>query len=60
VLNDISRGIYQPVRYAGNIRTGKKLLEIEGKGVLVSDPLRTELALMGRWIEDSILLRWAP
>jgi len=59
VLSDIGRAIRQPVRYAGNARTGKKLFEIAGPDVLVSGTLWTELALMGRWIEDSILLRWA-
>ena len=59
VLSDIGRGIRQPVKYAGNARTGKKLFEIAGEDVLVSGNLWTELALMGRWIEDSVLLRWA-
>jgi SAM-dependent methyltransferase len=59
VLRDIGRGIRQPVQYAGNARTGKKLFEIVGTDILVSGSLWTELALMGRWIEDSILLRWA-
>jgi SAM-dependent methyltransferase len=59
VLSDIGRGIRQPVKYAGNTRTGKKLFTISKKALLVSGTLWTELALMGRWIEDSILLRWA-
>jgi hypothetical protein len=59
VVSDIGRGIRQPVQYAGNARTGKKLFEIVGTDVLVSGSLWTELALMGRWIKDSILLRWA-
>ncbi|POR04024.1 hypothetical protein AU468_04205 [Alkalispirochaeta sphaeroplastigenens] len=59
VLNDIGHSIRQPVQYAGNARTGKKLFEIAGGELYIGGTLWTELALMGRWIEDSILIRWA-
>ncbi len=59
VLSDIRSGIRQPVQYAGNSRTGKELFEIIGRELYIGGNLWTELALMGRWIEDSILIRWA-
>ncbi len=59
LIGVISRAIEQPVRYAGNDRTGKNLFEKSGRAIIISGPLWTELALMGRWVEDSVLLRWA-
>jgi hypothetical protein len=59
VYPDIRRAIAQPVKYAGNARTGKQLFEMRGSSVITRGSLWTELALMGRWIEDSVLLRWA-
>ncbi|MEX2445190.1 MAG: methyltransferase domain-containing protein [Alkalispirochaeta sp.] len=59
VYRDIRRAIGQPVKYAGNARTGKQLFEMYGSAVITRGSLWTELALMGRWIEDSVLLRWA-
>ena len=51
--------IQQPIRYAGNQRTGKHLFAYERGAVLIDGAVWTELSLMGRWIEDSVLLRWA-
>ena len=59
-VQTLMRGaIRQPVRYAGNERTGKHLFDYAHGAVLVEGSIWTELSLMGRWIEDSVLLRWA-
>ena len=63
ILKEVRRktrsAIQQPVRYAGNDRTGKKLFEYDDGSVLVPATLWRELALMSRWIVDSVVLRWA-
>jgi SAM-dependent methyltransferase len=59
LLRNIAKGIGQPVKYAGSTRTGKNLFAITNQDVVLSGEMWTELATMGRWIEDSVLLRWA-
>lgn len=48
-----------PVVHAGRSSGGRALLGIEGGDILVPSDLWREIALMGHWIEDSLLLRWA-
>lgn len=47
-----------PVTYAGGAR-GEQLFGYERGSVLVSAPLWRELSLMGHWIQDALILRWA-
>ena len=51
--------IQQPVRYAGNDRTGKKMFSYSKGRVSLPGAIWRESALLGRWIEDSVLIRWA-
>ena len=55
----IRTAIQQPIRYAGNDRTGKALFSFESNRIYLPGEMWTELALMGRWIEDSVVIRWA-
>ena len=50
--------IQGPVRYAGNKNTGR-VFNQSGDFIVFSADLWKEFALMGKWIEDSIILRWA-
>ena len=51
--------IRQPVRYAGNQRSGKMLVSYAvGRGSLPAE-IWTDLSLLRRWIEDSVIIRWA-
>ena len=56
---EIRTAIRQPIRYAGNDRTGKALFSFESNRIFLPGEMWTELALMGRWIEDSVVIRWA-
>lgn len=47
-----------PVRHAGGSLLARMFRE-EGGDVLVAAPLWSELSLMGHWIQDALLLRWA-
>ncbi|MFP4432467.1 MAG: methyltransferase domain-containing protein [Spirochaetaceae bacterium] len=58
-IQKVRLGIAQPVQYAGNERTGAKVFRKEGKQILMPAELWAELSVMGRWIADSIVLRWA-
>ncbi len=55
-LGKIKAGIRQPVQYAG---TEKKVFRGEGSNILIPADLWQEFSLMGKWFEDSILMRWA-
>ncbi|GAB6088784.1 methyltransferase domain-containing protein [Spirochaeta dissipatitropha] len=55
----ILTAIRQPVRYAGNQRTGTRIFHAEDRNVFLPAEIWRELALLGRWVEDSILIRWA-
>lgn len=59
VRSKVRSAIQQPIRYAGNDRTGKKLFAYVAGDALVPAALWRELALMSRWIIDSVVLRWA-
>ena len=58
-LAKLRSGIAQPVQYAGNDRTGTKIFQREGRRILLPAELWAELSVMGRWVADSIVLRWA-
>ncbi len=51
--------IQGPVAYSGSSRTGGKIFTYSNGSLLMPSELWQEFALMGRWIEDSIILRWA-
>ena len=55
----VKTAIQQPVRYAGNDRTGKKMFSYSAGRVSLPGAIWRESALLGRWIEDSVLIRWA-
>ena len=59
VMRKVKSAIRQPIRYAGNERTGKMLFSYAKGRVYLPGEIWTELALMGRWIEDSVIIRWA-
>jgi SAM-dependent methyltransferase len=60
VLSQIKRAIIQgPVTYSGSSKTGGKIFTYNNGYLLMPAELWQEFALMGRWIEDSIILRWA-
>jgi SAM-dependent methyltransferase len=48
-----------PVTYAGSNKIGGKIFEDIDKSISMSASLWREFALMGRWFQDSILMRWA-
>ncbi len=50
-----------PVRYAGRSTEGEPLFawDKDTADVLVPAPLWREISLMGHWIRDSLLVRWA-
>ena len=56
LLAKIKQGIRQPIRYAG---TDEKIFDSQGADILIEQSLWREFSLMGRWFEDSIILRWA-
>jgi len=58
VLIRVKAGIKQPVQYAGNKRTGELFESKEGR-VFLDGELWKDLALYGRWFEDTLLMRWA-
>mgnify|MGYP006266506289 FL=1 len=58
-VQKLKSAIGQPVYYAGNERTTKGLFEMKGKHVMLPGALWSELSVMGRWVIDSIVLRWA-
>ncbi len=58
-MSKLKDAISQPVQYAGNERTTKGLFEMKGKYVMFPGALWSELSVMGRWVIDSISLRWA-
>lgn len=55
----VKTAIQQPIRYAGNDRTGKRMFSYHKARVFLPGAIWRESALLGRWIEDSVLLRWA-
>ncbi len=59
VLRKLRPAIGQPVQYAGNLRTGGKVFRMEKGHVILPGALWSELSIMGRWVTDSIVLRWA-
>ena len=59
VLAKVKTAIQQPIRYAGNDRTGKRMFSYHRGRVFLPAAIWRESALLGRWIEDSVLLRWA-
>ncbi len=49
-----------PVRHAGGYNTQNKLLDYDGKGcIIIPDVIWKEFALLGSWIIDATILRWA-
>mgnify|MGYP006276793221 CR=1 FL=1 len=58
-VQKLKSAIGQPVYYAGNERTTKGLFEMKGQHVILPGALWSELSVMGRWVIDSIVLRWA-
>jgi hypothetical protein len=58
-LANIRNAVTQPVRHAGNARTTRELFANQKGAVLIPGHLWTELAYVGRWVEDSVVLRWA-
>lgn len=58
-MGKLRTAIRQPIRYAGNDETGKNLFSYAKQRVTLPESIWTELALMGRWIDDSVTLRWA-
>ena len=58
-VKKLKAAIGQPVFYAGNQRTTKGLFEMKGKHVMLPGVLWSELSVMGRWVIDSVVLRWA-
>ncbi|MFW5955720.1 MAG: HNH endonuclease domain-containing protein, partial [Rhodothermales bacterium] len=58
-MSKLKAAIGQPVQYAGNERTTKGLFEMKGDYVILPGALWSELSVMGRWVIDSISLRWA-
>jgi SAM-dependent methyltransferase len=58
LLQKIRTAIQQPVRYAGNERTGPLFHHYQGR-VYLPERIWTELSHLGRWIEDSVAIRWA-
>ncbi|NBC29582.1 MAG: hypothetical protein GVY29_06270, partial [Spirochaetes bacterium] len=58
-IRKLKAAIGRPVHYAGNERTTKGLFELAGDQVLLPGALWSELSVMGRWVIDSISLRWA-
>jgi SAM-dependent methyltransferase len=60
VLKSIKDAIIKgPVQYSGSSKTGGKIFSYHKGNLLMATELWQEFALMGRWIEDSIILRWA-
>ncbi len=58
-LTSMKRVIIEgPIKYAGNSKTGKLFSHQKGK-IIIPAEIWKEFALMGQWIEDSIILRWA-
>ncbi len=58
-ITSIKRVIIEgPIKYSGNSKTGKLFDHQKGKIIIPAD-IWKEFALMGQWIEDSIILRWA-
>lgn len=58
-ISKLRSAIQQPIRYSGNDETGKNLFRYSKSRVFLPESIWTELALMGRWIDDSVTLRWA-
>jgi SAM-dependent methyltransferase len=49
-----------PVQYAGNARGApESAYDSESQTILVQDDVWRELSLMGHWIRDAVILRWA-
>ena len=48
-----------PVQYSGSGKTGGKIFSYNSGYIIMPAELWQEFSLMGRWIEDSIILRWA-
>ncbi len=48
-----------PITYSGSDKTGGKLFSHRQGKLLMDADLWTEFSLMGQWIEDSIIIRWA-
>ncbi len=60
VLSQIKTALIQgPITYSGSSRTGGKIFSYSNGSLLMPSELWQEFSLMGRWIEDSIILRWA-
>jgi hypothetical protein len=52
--------IYGPVRHAGGFNTKNKLLDYDVRGFIkIPDLIWKELTLLGSWIIDATILRWA-
>ena len=60
VLSQIKTAIIKgPVTYSGSSKTEGKIFSYNDGNLLMPAELWQEFVLMGRWIEDSIILRWA-
>lgn len=55
----VRTAVQQPVRFAGNDRTGKQMFSYESERIHLPESIWREAALLGRWIEDSVMIRWA-
>lgn len=56
IKNTIIKG---PIQYSGSDKTGGKIFSYNRGNLIMSSSLWQEFSIMGRWIEDSIILRWA-
>jgi SAM-dependent methyltransferase len=60
LLNKVKQTIIKgPVFYSGDLRAGEKPFICQDGKLIMRAELWIEFVLMGRWIEDSIILRWA-
>lgn len=55
----VRTAVKKPIRHAGNDRTGHGMFEYESLRVHLPESIWRESALLGRWIEDSLIIRWA-
>lgn len=64
ILNSLRKKLHQairsgPVTYAGGSLSNGPLFGYEPGRILLASELWSELCLMGHWIQDALLLRWA-
>lgn len=64
ILDALRKKLYQairsgPVTYAGGSLRDGRLFQYERGRILLTSELWSELCLMGHWIQDALVLRWA-